>query len=338
MDSSSSQQQENLTALFAQTISSLAADAKALKQILCLQEATSKDVKYEDALLNLEAGVTLVEDKVQALQQITHDERQALDIMDDMYEDSLEQNVMLKKLLRDAKERNQQQQQNHHKEKNQHKQQTRLKTSLSVATTLSTPTQIGKKENHDKENIVESLRRLNIESPFVATPNKSRQHDSGDVPRRTLTPSSSYQQSHQLMPLAGEAVPLQGIPSTIRMQLISSDELLAVARTVRGRITLAVLNDAVRDIERVCVEKYDILQGKRLRHHYRKYWMLHRALEVEELHGQEPWVSEQDLRNACAFFRSGEATARSILAILRTLRRLKQVPGRNSQVTYIITQ
>jgi hypothetical protein len=327
--SSSNQQQQDLTTLFAQTISALSADAKALKQIVCLQEAASKDAKYEDALLDLEAGVTSVEDKVQALQHIAHDERQALDVMEEMYDESSEQNIMLKKLLQDVILKKQQGQQ----------QQSRMK-----AQSKPTPAPTRQEVVHDdKENMVETLRRLNLESPVIlATPQrKSRRQSSVDTPK-SLTPSYHRQSmtSHQQqpMPLAGEIMELEASPGPIQMQLISSDELLAVARTIRGRITLSVLNDAVRDIERVCAEKYRILQGKALRQHYRKYWMLHRALEVEELHGDQPWVSEQDLRNACAFFRSGESTARSILAILRTLRRLKQVAGRNSQVTYIVVE
>jgi hypothetical protein len=71
--------------------------------------------------------------------------------------------------------------------------------------------------------------------------------------------------------------------------------------TIRGRITLAVVNDALQGVVNVVREKYSVLQGNHNRQHYRKYWTLHRALEVEE-HGTEPWVSEQELRSDCAFF------------------------------------
>ncbi len=46
-------------------------------------------------------------------------------------------------------------------------------------------------------------------------------------------------------------------------------------------------------------------------------------------------VSEQELRENCAFFRHGESTARATLQLLCTLKRLKQVPSKKSQVTYI---
>jgi hypothetical protein len=38
-----------------------------------------------------------------------------------------------------------------------------------------------------------------------------------------------------------------------------------------------------------------------------------------------PFVSEQDLRDDCAFFVTGESTARAILQILRSCKRIKQV-------------
>ena len=47
------------------------------------------------------------------------------------------------------------------------------------------------------------------------------------------------------------------------------------------------------------------------------------------------WVSEQELRENCAFFRTGEATARATLQLLCSLRRLKQVPGKNRDITYL---
>jgi hypothetical protein len=120
----------------------------------------------------------------------------------------------------------------------------------------------------------------------------------------------------------------------IRIPLVTESELLSVSRAIRGRITLAVVNDALSDIQRVGQNKYSAL-SKPKQHSYQKQWNDHAALQVEE-HGDLPWVSEQDLRQSCAFFRSGESTARGILSILRTLKRLKQVPARNSEVTYIL--
>ncbi len=46
-------------------------------------------------------------------------------------------------------------------------------------------------------------------------------------------------------------------------------------------------------------------------------------------------ITEQDLRENCAFFKHGESTARSTLQLLCSLKRLKQVPNKKSQVTYV---
>jgi hypothetical protein len=54
-----------------------------------------------------------------------------------------------------------------------------------------------------------------------------------------------------------------------------------------------------------------------------------------EAHVGHRWVSEQELRENCAFFRHGESTARATLQLLCSLKRLKQVPGKNREVTYL---
>lgn len=54
-----------------------------------------------------------------------------------------------------------------------------------------------------------------------------------------------------------------------------------------------------------------------------------------EAHAGHLWVSEQELRENCAFFKHGESTARATLQLLCSLRRLKQVPGKNTEVTYL---
>jgi hypothetical protein len=125
---------------------------------------------------------------------------------------------------------------------------------------------------------------------------------------------------------------------SFRFSRVSESEWNNVSRNIRGRITLAVVNDALNDMERVFRIKYAVLQNpSRKSREHQKLLNSHREVRVEE-HGDDPWVSEQDFRQYCAFFRNGESTARAILLILRTLKRLKQVPGKNSQVTYIYLQ
>jgi len=145
----------------------------------------------------------------------------------------------------------------------------------------------------------------------------------------------------------------------IKMTPVTQTELTNVCKSIRGRITLSVLNDALKDIERVARNKYAILNrrqhvgkngnisskgsntsiidGKPQRVSKRLYFdtlNLHQELSMEE-HGKHPWVSEKELREFCNFFRSGESTARNILLVLRSVKRLKQVCGGQTQITYM---
>ena len=125
------------------------------------------------------------------------------------------------------------------------------------------------------------------------------------------------------------------LPEDIHARPVSEKEFAGIPRTIRGRITRHFLNDALKDIERVCRNKYAVLAEGVKRREDQHLWNAHIDMEVEE-HGGSPWVSEQCLRRSCVFFRSGESTARAVLAILGSLHRIHQLPGRNSEVTYII--
>lgn len=116
----------------------------------------------------------------------------------------------------------------------------------------------------------------------------------------------------------------------IHLRRATRAELQSLPRTVRGRITLSVVNDAVVEIEYVCRTKYTILARNR-----RKQLQHTISLTTEEEPSDEPWVSEQELRQSCAFFRSGESTARAVLSILRSLNRLKQLPSKNGDIIYV---
>ena len=139
----------------------------------------------------------------------------------------------------------------------------------------------------------------------------------------------------------------------IHIKPLDREEFLGLARSVRGRVSLAAVNDATREIARTAQRKYDILSsgGKRVsgkggslenlrgRHiagvsisEYRRVVAQHRKLQLDEHSdgedGEGIWVSEQDIRELCNFFRIGESTARTILSILRSTKRLKQIPNK----------
>ena len=289
---------QELTQLFSQTISALTLDVNNLKQMLSLQEATTRDFRYHEELVTLERAVDSIEDKVLAMQKMAGQERAALATLDDLFNHTVVQNQLFASMLRDA--------------------QTVQDDGQKMLAGK------GKQPQQDNENIIDSLRRLTLESNMLSSSVKTQNLRRDSVNHERYTAK------------LGEAPSLGNVEEAmIRLRPISQNEYISVSKTIRGRITLAVVNDALQGVVNVVREKYSVLQGNHNRQHYRKYWTLHRALEVEE-HGTEPWVSEQELRSDCAFFRSGESTARSILAILRTLQRLKQVPARNSEVTYIV--
>ena len=146
----------------------------------------------------------------------------------------------------------------------------------------------------------------------------------------------------------------------IALEPLSKQEFNSISRNIRGRIKNSVLNDALVDISTVAHTKYSILRRKHLKSkskssntgsisakdkkqarkstkQYQETLALHRRLLVDD-HGEFIFVSEQELRDSCAFFRLGESTARAILQILRSAKRLKQVYGQNSVVTYILLE
>ena len=123
----------------------------------------------------------------------------------------------------------------------------------------------------------------------------------------------------------------------VSIKLLSESELRALPRSVRGRISLLIVNEAIAEIEQVFQKKYDILDRSNTRysmygskHEYRQALIAHRELEVREHEGYL-WVSEQDIRDACDFFRMGESSARVVLTILRNTKRLKQIPSGRHQ-------
>ena len=131
---------------------------------------------------------------------------------------------------------------------------------------------------------------------------------------------------------------------------ITESQLQSISRNTRGRISILALNDALEEIETVCRDKLAQLprkptnstssltasQSLERRYEYLKQRNHNSTTQVEvDAHIGQYWVSEQELRESCAFFRLGESTARATLVVLCTLKRLKQLPGKNMQVTYI---
>jgi vacuolar-type H+-ATPase subunit I/STV1 len=135
---------------------------------------------------------------------------------------------------------------------------------------------------------------------------------------------------------------------------VTEDDLKCVPRTVRGQISLSAINDALDEIQTYArrkaarTEREERTNSKiykyqnSSRHHLRQNQVekyRSQIREVGEADDSTMVFTEQELRQACAFFRSGEATARSLLLILCGANRLKQVRGgKNGLVYYHIPQ
>jgi Spindle and kinetochore-associated protein 1 len=127
---------------------------------------------------------------------------------------------------------------------------------------------------------------------------------------------------------------------------VTRDELDTIPRTTRGRISLSVLNEALRDIESVCRKRKQSRNNRsniisNNNNSSKPPFNLNLSSQENSTvvwTGGSSWiVREHDLRQSCSFFRNGESTARTILLLLRTLGHLQQVPDKTGDVKYIVT-
>lgn len=128
----------------------------------------------------------------------------------------------------------------------------------------------------------------------------------------------------------------------LEFELVTRQELEKMNRNTRGRISLLDCNEALQEIQQVVELKFDALQqipsfNSKPRYEYIKQYRTVDSFRESEVkaHDGHFWASEQELRESCVFFRNGESSARALLQLLCSLKRLKQVPGRNRQVTYL---
>ena len=134
----------------------------------------------------------------------------------------------------------------------------------------------------------------------------------------------------------------------IQIQPVTEEEYRTVSKNIRGRIHLTMLNAALEDIQMSIQRKYDALSSSSAFHSsYREIVSNHEyyssAINLSSIvnsssnSSSEPYfISETELRNECSFFRKGESTARAMLLILRSVRRIKQVIGKKSIVCYVL--
>ena len=157
-------------------------------------------------------------------------------------------------------------------------------------------------------------------------------------PSPTPSPSPLSPSASSLAPSASHSTSSSPVPS---LASVSLSEFEAVNKATRGRLTLQALNAAVNDINAVAFKKHSALQtaskkGARAGTNLYMDAVIKLSEETVSDHAGRFFVAERELRDDCAFFRAGEATAKCSLAVLRSLGRLRQVQGGNNQVTYVV--
>ena len=155
------------------------------------------------------------------------------------------------------------------------------------------------------QNLPEGLPEKKAPPPAIASPSNS-----------TITSASTETSS--------------GYPG---LRDISEGEWSAISKSVRGRLTLKGVNDAVGDINEIGERLWKILKTKKANKKFQAVVLAQKELTVNDHEGRF-FVSEGQLREDAAFWRGGENSAKGILGLLRGEKRLKQVQGGRGAVTY----
>jgi hypothetical protein len=324
---------EQISQLFATTVTSLAADVNALKHLTTWKEIIdgrqngseeefNQDLHREEfleSLCDLDDVVTAVEKKVVVLRQIVAEEQRALDKLDMLQRDSLEQNENLRYLVdrcRSIKISSSNAQSGGADENNPHNNNHKGSSSRPSSTTTATSTNRGKQNQSHGNNQSSSGSR----TPFSIASSSYGNESAGS------RDEGSHTSTH------GSHAHIEGL--SCYFDAVTDQELQAVPRTTRGRVQIGVINDALVSIEK-CFHKKAIkerrqeqlLADSRLATLPRYQKASHEEIDDEELL-HNLIVTEQELRQSCTFFTAGEGTARTVLAVLKALRRIKQIPAK----------
>lgn len=135
----------------------------------------------------------------------------------------------------------------------------------------------------------------------------------GSSPEQPFTPRQPPGRQHRHAP--------QNTDENSLWPLITQAELETIPHAVRSsHITDTMLNDALRDLDDLFATIH-----------------LPRSPALSPTNAPDDgyhWVSENDIRNTCSFFRHGESTARATLSILRSLHRLDLTGGGHGEFFY----
>jgi hypothetical protein len=328
------------------TLSSLSADAAALRQLASLAShvGVTEDGQVNESvfgrLCDLDSAVSGLESKMKLMREIVNQEKKAVDDLESLSEESQRQRERLKVVVHALEVQKENEAldfprgklpvvTSNNNSNNLHEKLASRNDSNSnhIHEKLTSPNGSNRNNLHEKlasrnEARRDSMNPCSSQSPSHNDSNSRNLHEKlashNEARRDSVNPCSSQSQSQS------------PAHHQIHLRRVTRAELQSLPRTVRGRISLSVVNDAVIEIEYVCRTKYTLLVRNR-----RKQMQHTISQSTEEEPSDEPWVSEQELRQSCAFFRVGESTARTVLSILRSLNRLKQLPSKTGDIIYV---
>lgn len=298
---------DQLCLLLTRSLTALASDASEVRILSHIATSTqdANDDTAANRLRRLDKSITAIEERVQLLADFVHEEKQVLQKVETQHQDAIQHHELLTALQNNLQL----------KEKQRKSQQ-----QESTGKCLKTPT------DHLLQQ--QQLPRLTKLPRFTTSTSEStsvsnRSEDRGNA-IASLHPKPIRKRRDSIDP--------PDACSLLNLDLVTKDELEAIPRTYRGHIAVSVLNDALRDIAALCLKKKE--GGRK-----GKPPFVLNAIDAATKENTD-WfvVGEQELRQSCFFFRTGESTARSVLLILRCLGRLKQVPAKTGDVTYTVVR
>lgn len=354
------QQTNDLVHLFSTTLHSLAADAAAVRQATSLahclgvKDGGGKEVvdddrrrrNFQDGLWDLEELVSGLEEKVTALRQIVSEEKRAVTKFETtLQQEAEEQAALMSQIVQALEEHEQQQQQQQQASKPHH---------------ASLPPFDEEEEDEENRSTASST------SSKRSSSRGGSRRDSVD-PRRRSSGRDGDELENQDPASSSTIISLPRITHE-ELEDYKSKNVMGP----RMLTSLMDLNEALEEIEQECQRQRNatlVLQRKQQQQlQYgisssgalqRRYEYLQRRQQANNSSSSTSAaaaadiininssldesgddnhtivsITEQDLREKCAFFRHGESTARSTLLVLCSLKRLKQVPNKNRNVTY----
>lgn len=320
------EQAEQTSKLFTTTITSLAADVDALKHLTTWKDILQMDndgesrnddgvdleerrEEFLESLCDLDDAVAAVEKKVSVLRQIVSEEQRALDNLNMLHQDTVDQNENLQYLVDRCR-------------------------NMTMKNPAEEAKVSGGGDRGARSEASSTLRTSTDHCNKAAQKTATKAQPSPSIYGFHTTKSSNS--SIKTAPSNNEENRAHTDGLSCYFDPVTQQELESVPRTTRGRVQIPVINEALANIGS-CFRKAAVKKRREQRlleeskhavlssHKYETSY--DEGMDDEELL-RNLVVTEQQLRQSCAFFACGEGTARTVLAVLKELKRIKQVPAK----------